>query len=135
MFFCSEERTKITKENPDLGNKQIITELGARWKTLKESNPSEVERYEVLAREDKERYLKEKGSESNSEEVAQKSKKEKKTKAVVVEESSEKKPIEDKPKDVDKSKKEKKPKEDKAKEVENPKDAEKSKKEKKPKKN
>jgi len=144
MFFCAEERANIISQNPDMNNKQIITELGARWKILKESNPSEVERFESLAKEDKERYSREKSSEepSKSEEVVQKSSK--KTKAVEVSSSEDegekdKKPVkkkekvkkEEKPKSEETPKEEKpkkKPKEEKVKKEEKPKTEEKPKK-------
>jgi hypothetical protein len=133
MFFCAEERSKIIESMPELNNKQIITELGSRWKTLKESNPGEVARYESLAKDDKERYTREKGSSSEKVEEAPKEELPKtKKKVVKVDESSE----EEAPKEVKPPKKEKKPKEDKPKKEE-PKDEkvkeDKSKKEKKPK--
>jgi len=62
MFFCADNRQAVKDECPDLNNKQIITELGARWKKLKELGDSEkLKGYEALAAQDKERYLKEKG--------------------------------------------------------------------------
>ena len=135
MFFCAEERSNIISQNPDMNNKQIITELGARWKILKESNPSEVERFETLAKEDKERYAREKSSETpsnDSEEVIQKSSK-KKTKTVEVSSSEdegekEKKPVkkEKKPKVEDKPKEEKPKVEDKPKKDDKPKKAKKN---------
>jgi hypothetical protein len=140
MFFCAEERSNIISQNPEMNNKQIITELGARWKILKETNPSELEKFENLAKEDKERYAKEKSSESSNvseEVVVQKPNKEKKTKALDVVASEddsekkskkEKKPKEEKTEDKTKEKKEDKPKEKK------PKAEDKTKKEEKPKK-
>lgn len=130
MFFCAEERSNIISQNPEMNNKQIITELGARWKLLKESNPSELEKFENLAKEDKERYAREKISDSSnvSEEVVVQKSKEKKNKVLDVvasedeAEKKEKKPKEKKPKAEDKPKKEEKPKvEDKPKKEEKPK--------------
>jgi hypothetical protein len=61
MFFCADNRQAVKDECPDLNNKQIITELGARWKKLKEAGESEkLKGYETLAAQDKDRYLKEK---------------------------------------------------------------------------
>ena len=71
MFFCADNRQAVKDECPDLNNKQIITELGARWKKLKEGGECEkLKGYETLAAQDKERYLKEKsGGASPVEEV------------------------------------------------------------------
>jgi hypothetical protein len=62
MFFCVDEREKIKQERSDLNNKEIVVELGARWKTLKESDQDRLKYYEKLASEDKERYSREKDS-------------------------------------------------------------------------
>ena len=60
MFFCVDEREKIKQERADLNNKEIVVELGARWKTLKESVGDRLKYFEKLAAEDKERYSREK---------------------------------------------------------------------------
>ena len=57
MFFCIDERENIKKDNPDLSNKEIIVEMGARWKILKESDIDRLKKYEELAAKDKERFL------------------------------------------------------------------------------
>lgn len=68
LLFCMEERQNIEKENESkaddakLKHKDIIRELGSRWRNLKETDPSRVESYENLAKNDKERYDKEKES-------------------------------------------------------------------------
>jgi hypothetical protein len=62
MFFCVDEREKIKQERSELNNKEIVVELGARWKTLKESDQDRLKYYEKLATEDKERYSREKDS-------------------------------------------------------------------------
>jgi hypothetical protein len=54
IFFCKEERENIKKENPDMLSKDIMTELGKRWKLIKDTD--EVLKYQELAKEDKERY-------------------------------------------------------------------------------
>jgi hypothetical protein len=64
MFFCIEDRENIKKEGLNLNNKQIITEMAKRWKKLTETNPTKVEKYNKLAAEDKERYIREKNTES-----------------------------------------------------------------------
>ena len=62
MFFCSDEREKVKEDHPEFNNKEIIVELGARWKLLKEENQERLKHYETLALEDKERFLKEKSN-------------------------------------------------------------------------
>ena len=62
MFFSVDCREEIKVENSGIDNKSIITEIGARWKTLKESNPDKVKYYEDLAEQDKKRYQDEKSS-------------------------------------------------------------------------
>jgi hypothetical protein len=62
MFFCQEERPNIVKEKPDLSAKEVLVELGARWKDLKENSPNKVKKFETLATKDKERYNNEKNS-------------------------------------------------------------------------
>ena len=81
MFFCVDEREKIKQERSDLNNKEIVVELGARWKTLKESDGDRLKYYEKLAAEDKERYSREKQDttvESASKDEVKKTKKTKK---------------------------------------------------------
>jgi len=60
IFFCMDARAKIKEENPDIKSKEIMVEMGSRWKSLKEDNPKKFERYQEMAREDKERFSKEK---------------------------------------------------------------------------
>ena len=62
MFFCTEEREKIKQDKPHLGNKDIVVELGIRWKILKEDEgrKEHLDYYTKLAEQDKERYIKEK---------------------------------------------------------------------------
>ena len=59
MFFCLDERQHIKTEKPELANKDIIVELAARWRKLQE-NPKKLEKFQLLAQNDKERFLKEK---------------------------------------------------------------------------
>ena len=60
IFFCMDARAKIKEENPEIKSKEIMVEMGSRWKSLKEDNPKKFERYQEMAREDKERFSKEK---------------------------------------------------------------------------
>jgi len=62
MFFCVDCREEIKTENSGIDNKSIITEIGSRWKALKETNPDKVKYYEDLAEQDKKRYQDEKAS-------------------------------------------------------------------------
>lgn len=56
IFFCTEERIRIKNDDMKLNNKEILTELGLRWKKLKEVDPEKVKYYEKLASDDKLRY-------------------------------------------------------------------------------
>jgi hypothetical protein len=95
MFFCEEERKVVKEELPDLSNKDVLTELGARWKKLKESNSDNMKHYEELAVKDKERYLSEKESKSveesdeTEEEIEEKPKKAVSKKTTIKEKKSE----------------------------------------------
>lgn len=64
MFFCIDERMKVKSDNSTLNNKEILSELGKRWKKLKEENINIFKYYEKLASDDKERYLNEKNNPS-----------------------------------------------------------------------
>jgi len=59
IIFCKDVRETVKTENPELNNKQIMTEMGNRWKNADENTKK---KYEVLASEDKERYLREKSA-------------------------------------------------------------------------
>ena len=69
MFFCADERKVINEEKAGLNNKEILVELGARWKTLKEENSDKYQTYVKLAEEDKQRYLREKGENKGTQDV------------------------------------------------------------------
>jgi len=104
MFFCEEERKKIKEDRPELGNKDIVVELGVRWKELKEdeSRKDELDEYTKLAEKDKERYLTEKQVKTENVEVDEKSVK--KTKKGSKVDKKEQEDIEEKPKEVKKKK-------------------------------
>lgn len=63
IFFSCENRALIKEQNPEMDNRQIISELGRLWRDL-DKNSAEAQRYYQMATEDKERFLKEK-SETN----------------------------------------------------------------------
>ena len=80
LFFCQEMRPVVKQENPNMKTNEIMAELGARWKELKENEPEEVEKYMDVAAEDKTRYQEEMKNYVPSADEDEKSK-EKKTKA------------------------------------------------------
>jgi len=57
MWFCQEQREKIKVEMPDLSAKEVLSELGKRWKALEENDKVQ---YNNLAKDDRERFEKEK---------------------------------------------------------------------------
>jgi high mobility group protein B1/high mobility group protein B3 len=59
-IYCSEIRDTIKKEMPDLDNKAVFGEMAKRWDKIKNSNSKEFSRYQQMAEQDKERFLKEK---------------------------------------------------------------------------
>ena len=82
MFFCADERIKLKQERPEIEAKEVLAELGSRWKVYKEKNLQGVAKYEEAAREDKARYEEEmKNYVPPVEEVADDKKKTKKKKA------------------------------------------------------
>ena len=62
LIFCNELREEVRKQNPHLNAKEITSELGKQWNTLKQKNPSKVAEYEKIASSDRERYHSEKKS-------------------------------------------------------------------------
>ena len=99
IHYCKHTRPLLVADG-SLSNKEIVSEMGRRWKLLKDDNPEEFARFEKMAQEDKERYAKEKENKLSSNDGAVKSDKEEKKK----EEKTDKKKKEEKKK-VDKKKK------------------------------
>jgi len=62
LFFSTDERQKIKDEGLEISAKEILTEIGSRWKVFQESNPNGVKKYEQMAAEDKIRYENEKSN-------------------------------------------------------------------------
>ena len=56
IFFCSDYREKVKKNNPSLSATEITSKLGEQWKTISEK---EKKKYEDMSRKDKIRYEKE----------------------------------------------------------------------------
>ena len=69
MFFCIEDREKLKKEGLVLNNKEIITEMAKRWKKLNESKSKDLQRFQKLADDDKNRYSNEKNKPTSDAEV------------------------------------------------------------------
>ena len=59
IHYCKHMRPLLTSDG-SLSNKDIVSEMGRRWKLLKDENPEEFTRFEKIALEDKERYSKDK---------------------------------------------------------------------------
>ena len=57
-IYCSQNMAMLKEELPELDNKAIFSEMAKRWKKVKKSD--EFNKYQKLANEDKERYVKEK---------------------------------------------------------------------------
>ena len=55
MFFCAEERLKIREEDPELAPREVMSELGRRWKEAKKGDTS---KWDELAKESKEEAAK-----------------------------------------------------------------------------
>ena len=58
IFFCSDHRENMKKENPEISSKEILSTLGKMWKAL---DSDDKEEYTKRAAEDKERYVREMG--------------------------------------------------------------------------
>jgi structure-specific recognition protein 1 len=73
MFFCADERAVVKEEMPELKGKEILVEIGLRWKKLKEDNSKKLKKYEKMASKDRERYDEEmKDYQPSSEEESEK---------------------------------------------------------------
>ena len=59
IHYCKYMRPLLVADG-SLSNKEIVSEMGRRWKLLKDENPEEFSRFERMALEDKERYAKDK---------------------------------------------------------------------------
>lgn len=53
ICFCSEMRAKVLKNEPEIGNKNIMTRLGELWRALSED---EKHKWDEISTEDKTRY-------------------------------------------------------------------------------
>lgn len=64
LFFSADERKKIKEEGLEISPKEILSEIGSRWKKFQDSHPDKVKKYEKMAADDKIRYEKEKNESS-----------------------------------------------------------------------
>ena len=67
IFFCNANRDKVKRENPDMDNKKITSLLATMWNDLRESGSKELDHFNRLAEEDRERYEKAKAEYQPSE--------------------------------------------------------------------
>jgi len=58
IFFSCENRALVKENNPEMDNKQIMSELGRLWRDL-DKESVESQRYYQMASEDRERFLRE----------------------------------------------------------------------------
>ena len=70
IHYCKHMRPLLVADG-SLSNKEIVSEMGRRWKLLKDENPEEFARFEKMAQEDKERYAKEKENKSSSDDAVE----------------------------------------------------------------
>jgi hypothetical protein len=59
ILFGKEVRDQIKEDEPDFDSKEIMREQGRRWAKLKDENTEEIDRLNLLAKQDKARYNKE----------------------------------------------------------------------------
>ena len=59
VLFGNEIRDQIKKDRPSFDGRKIMKEQGRRWAKLKKENKEEVDRLNLLAKEDRNRYSKE----------------------------------------------------------------------------
>ena len=57
LYFCADERANVKKDHPDFKVTEVISELGRRWKALKDE---EKEQYIEQSKVDRDRYIREK---------------------------------------------------------------------------
>ncbi len=79
ILFCADERAQIKEDIPDISAKDVLVELGKRWKALKDDDEDRYNEYLVMAEKDKVRFKKEMEN-YVPEEGAEEEKKEKKVK-------------------------------------------------------
>lgn len=103
IFFCEDMRETVKKENPDLSGKDILRELGARWKTL---TAEDKEQYEEQNKKDKVRYENEKSALTSEDTKKDSKKKETKKEDRSAKEEPKKKEKKEEPKKKDEKKKE-----------------------------
>lgn len=43
--FCQNERSQVSRDNPNLNTKQVTAALGHRWNDFKKTNPEHLKKY------------------------------------------------------------------------------------------
>ena len=56
ILFYKSERDQVKKDIPDILNKDILPEIGKRWKKLPESDPERYSNLQLESEKDKQRY-------------------------------------------------------------------------------
>jgi high mobility group protein B1 len=59
ILFCADERAQVKEDIPDISAKDVLVELGKRWKALKDDDEDRYNEYQVMAEKDKVRFKKE----------------------------------------------------------------------------
>ena len=59
ILFCADERAQVKEDIPDIAAKDVLVELGKRWKALKDEDEDRYNEYQVMAEKDKVRFKKE----------------------------------------------------------------------------
>ena len=60
ILYGADNRARIAEENPEMSGKEVTAEIAAQWGSLEDDDPDEYARYQELAKEDKERAVREK---------------------------------------------------------------------------
>lgn len=82
LFFCTEMRPKLLLENKTMTVKEVVRELGRLWRELK--SKGQIDKYEMMSKEDRERY--------SNEMIGYKEQKKKATKSIATAAKTPKKP-------------------------------------------
>ena len=80
ILFCSEERAQVKEDMPNIDSKEVLAELGKRWKVLKDNDEDRYNEFQKMAEKDKVRFKTEMENYVPGEEVEKDNKKTKKTK-------------------------------------------------------
>ena len=56
ILFCSDERPQVKEDMPNIDSKEVLAELGKRWKALKDNDEDRYNEFQVMAEKDKVRF-------------------------------------------------------------------------------